>query len=506
MNDINWFSLQNGSDIRGVASEGIVGQSINLTPEVVKKLAISFVLWLHEKNSKMSNPMKIAIGRDSRISGPILMDAFMDGILSTGTNGIDCGISSTPAMYMSTIFDETKYDGAVMLTASHLPFNRNGIKFFTPTGGLEKKDITRILEIASNNPIGNASVKGEKSQFDLISAYSNFLVNTIRKEVNHPTNYMKPLSDFHIIVDAGNGSGGFFVDKVLEPLGANTTGSQFLEPDGLFPNHIPNPEDEKAMESIQNAVLTHKADIGIIFDTDVDRSAAVDHTGTGINRNRLIALISSIILEEHPNSTIVTDSITSDGLAAFIETKLGGKHHRFQRGYKNVINEAIRLNTADQECWLAIETSGHAALKENYFLDDGAFLITKILVKAARLRQQGLTLLNLTESLQIPIESKEIRLKILVSAFKEYGNKVINDLTEYVKQVKGWSIVPNNYEGIRVSCDDQSGNGWFLLRLSLHDPVIPLNIESDQIGGVDVITAKLAQFFKSYQELDKSQL
>lgn len=506
MNDTNWFSLQNGSDIRGVASEGIVGQTINLTPEVVQKLAIAFVLWLNEKNGKTSNPMAIAIGRDSRISGPILMQAFMDGILSTGTNGIDCGISSTPAMYMSTIFDETKYDGAVMLTASHLPFNRNGIKFFTPNGGLEKKDITRILEIASTNPISNTSVKGHKSQFDLISAYSNFLVNTIRKEVNHPTNYLKPLSDFHIIVDAGNGSGGFFVDKVLEPLGANTTGSQFLEPNGLFPNHIPNPEDETAMESIQNAVLTHKADIGIIFDTDVDRSAAVDHTGTGINRNRLIALIASIILEEHPKSTIVTDSITSDGLTAFIETTLGGKHHRFQRGYKNVINESIRLNNAGQESWLAIETSGHAALKENYFLDDGAFLITKILVKAARLRQQGLTLVNLTESLQIPLESKEIRLKIMVPAFKEYGNKVIDDLTRFVKQVKGWSIVPNNYEGIRVSCDAESGNGWFLLRLSLHDPVIPLNIESNKEGGVNVITSKLAQFFKGYAELDKSQL
>ncbi len=506
MNDTNWYSLQNGSDIRGVASDGIVGQAINLTPDVVKKIAIAFVMWLNEKNGISSNPMTIAIGRDSRISGPTLMRAFMDGVLSTGTNGVNCDISSTPAMYMSTIFDETKYDGAVMLTASHLPFNRNGIKFFTSDGGLEKNDIKRILEIASTDPTINTSVKGKEFHYDLISTYAEFLVNTIRKEVNHPTNYQKPLANFHIIVDAGNGSGGFFVDKVLNPLGADTTGSQFLDPDGFFPNHIPNPENEAAMESIEKAVLAHKADIGIIFDTDVDRAAAVDHTGTGINRNRLIALISSVILEEHPNSTIVTDSITSDGLTDFIETSLKGKHHRFQRGYKNVINEAIRLNKAGQECWLAIETSGHAALKENYFLDDGAFLITKILVKAARLRQQGLTLVNLTEDLQVPLESKEIRLKILVPAFKEYGNKVIADLTEFVKHVEGWSIVPNNYEGIRVSCNDKSGDGWFLLRLSLHDPVIPLNIESNKEGGVNSIALKLSQFFKSYQELDKSQL
>ncbi|MDP4291285.1 MAG: phosphomannomutase/phosphoglucomutase, partial [Bacteroidota bacterium] len=329
---------------------------------------------------------------------------------------------------------------------------------------------------------------------------------TIRQKVNDPRHFNTPLRGFHIVVDAGNGSGGFFVDKVLQPLGADTTGSQFLEPDGMFPNHIPNPENEAAMESIEQAVIKNKADLGIIFDTDVDRSAAVDQTGTGINRNRLIALIATIILEEHPNTTIVTDSITSDGLTEFIEKELDGIHHRFKRGYKNVINEAIRLNEEGQKCWLAIETSGHAALRENYFLDDGAYLITKLLVKAALLRRKKKTLLSLTERLKTPLEDKEIRLKIKVPAFKDYGNKVIAELTEYVKTVEGWQIVPNNYEGIRVSCDANSGNGWFLLRLSLHDPVIPLNIESNQVGGVEKITRQLTDFFKSYRDLDKDQL
>jgi phosphomannomutase len=131
--------------------------------------------------------------------------------------------------------------------------------------------------------------------------------------------------------------------SVLEPLGAVTRGSQFLEPDGMFPNHIPNPEDKKAMESITKAVLEQKADLGIIFDTDVDRAAAVDSSGRELNRNRLIALMAAIVLAEHPGTTVVTDSVTSDGLTTFIEGKLGGKHHRFKRGYKNVIDEGIRL-------------------------------------------------------------------------------------------------------------------------------------------------------------------
>jgi phosphomannomutase len=506
MDTKNILALQNGSDIRGVASEGIAGETVNLTPQIVGRIAISFVQWLMKKNGKAPESLTIAVGRDSRISGPELMKAFVDGILSTGARAIDCGLASTPAMYMSTIFDNTRYEGAVMLTASHLPFNRNGLKFFTPDGGLDKPDITRILESAATQAIHDPhNVKS--GSFDLLSEYSRFLVDKIRNDVNHPEHKQTPLKGFHIVVDAGNGAGGFFAEKVLKPLGADTGGSQFLDPDGMFPNHIPNPEDETAMESIQKAVMANKADLGIIFDTDVDRSAAVDHKGNSINRNNLIALIGAIVLEEHPATTIVTDSITSDGLKEFIEKDLGGKHHRFKRGYKNVINEAIRLNADGSPCWLAIETSGHAALRENHFLDDGAYLITKLLIKAAQLKlAKGKTLLDLTAKLRVPFESKEFRLKILKADFKTYGNEVIHALGEYVRTIPGWQMVPENYEGIRVSCDANSGLGWFLLRLSLHDPVIPLNIESEKQGGVLEIAQRLNIFFEHYQELDKASI
>ena len=299
--------------------------------------------------------------------------------------------------------------------------------------------------------------------------------------------------------------GGFYAGKVLEPLGADTSGSQFLEPDGTFPNHIPNPENEEAMAAIRQAVLWHRADFGIIFDTDVDRSAAVDSQGNELNRNRLIALASAVVLREHPGSTIVTDSITSDGLAAFI-AELGGIHHRFKRGYKNVINESIRLNESGSESWLAIETSGHGAMKENYFLDDGAYLVSKLLVELALAKQSGKVLTDLIASLKEPADSKEYRLKILASDFKTHGNEVIESLREFVSQQADWQIVPNNYEGIRVACTAPDAEGWFLLRLSLHDPVLPLNIESNVSGGTVKIGARLAKFFKGVDNLDISAL
>lgn len=123
-------------------------------------------------------------------------------------------------------------------------------------------------------------------------------------------------------------------------------------------------------------VLAAKADLGVIFDTDVDRSAVIDGHGVAINRNRLIALLSAVVLRERPGATIVTDSVTSDGLAEFISA-LGGKHCRYKRGYKNVIDKGVELAAAGEDVPLMIETSGHGAMAENHFLDDGAYLAVK---------------------------------------------------------------------------------------------------------------------------------
>ncbi|MBR7061465.1 MAG: phosphomannomutase/phosphoglucomutase [Clostridia bacterium] len=499
-----WKKLQNGSDVRGVALEGIEGQSVNLTAEAAGMIAAAFVLWLRKKTGK--NELTIAVGRDSRISGPALAESVVKAMKARGVNVVNCGLASTPAMFMTTVTDGYRYDGSVMLTASHLPFNRNGLKFFTPEGGLEKADITAVLELADEIEDGlhpaASGAEGNEIKIDFITIYAAGLVSKIRKA----TGTLKPLEGTRIIVDAGNGAGGFYAEKVLKPLGADTTGSQFLEPDGTFPNHIPNPEDKTAMDSIQKAVLDNHADFGIIFDTDVDRAGAVDRHGKEINRNRIIAMIAAIAIAEHPGATIVTDSITSSGLKKFIEQELGGVHHRFKRGYKNVINEAIRLNGEGIYTPVAIETSGHGALKENYFLDDGAYLIAKLLIQLALMRKEGRHIDELIDKLEEPAEAVEFRLNIADNDFKTYGQGVIDALGEYVKTQAGWAPEAVNYEGLRVRCENADERGWFLLRLSLHDPLLPLNIESDVAGGNLAIAKKLVPFFKQFEKLDSSSI
>jgi len=491
---MDYKKLQNGSDIRGVALEGIEGQSVNLTEKVCKDIGRGFALWIKEKTGKTD--IRVSVGRDSRLSGETLSNWICSSMVDSGINVTDFSLASTPAMFMSTVTKGYEFDGAVMITASHLPFNRNGFKFFTANGGLEKADIKKILEYAESSEQTGLD-KGSYVCGEFMDAYSKILADKIRLA----TGEEQPLKGFKIVVDAGNGAGGFYVEKVLKPLGADTEGSRYLDPDGSFPNHIPNPEDKDAMKSITQAVKESNADFGIIFDTDVDRAGAVLADGSELNRNRIIAMLSAILLREHPGTTIVTDSITSTGLKQFILEK-GGIHHRFKRGYRNVINESIRLNNNGQDSQLAIETSGHGAFKENYFLDDGAYIVTKLLIELARGKKEGYTLSSLISTLKEPVESVEFRMNILLDDFKEYGQKVIDELTKYAETKESWSLESQNFEGVRVNVLD----GWFLLRLSLHDPLLPLNIESDKKGGAKLIAKELAEFIKKYDKLEMQKL
>lgn len=487
--------LQNGSDIRGVAMPGVSGEDVNLNAEAVEAIAGGFVRWLRAR-LKEGTRLRISVGRDSRLSGPAIADLLCTALCRAGAEATDLGLATTPAMFMSTILPHRPFAAAIMITASHLPWNRNGLKFFTDKGGAESADIREILTLAKED-FPAAEIPGQRKKSRFMDVYAAFLRQKITDAAGKP----RPLEGLKIVVDAGNGAGGFFVRKVLKPLGADTTGSRYLRPDGRFPNHVPNPELPEAMASIRDAVLENHADFGIIFDTDVDRAGAVLRSGEELNRNRLIAMISAVLLREHPGTAIVTDSITSTGLASFLR-RHGGVHVRFKRGYRNVINEAIRLNAEDTDCQLAMETSGHAALKENRFLDDGAYLIVKLLTELAC----GRDLESLIADLEEPAESREFRLKLTDPDFKARGQAVLDALLRFARAHAGWTEAPDNREGVRFGTDSAHGNGWFLLRLSLHDPVLPLNIESDSPGGVRVIAEELAAFLKTQDGVDASAL
>lgn len=508
----DFLKLQNGSDVRGVACEGIEGEHVNLTSEAAYAIGQAFALWMLKKKNMKPEECIIAVGMDSRITGPKIKAAVIKGMMSQGIYVSNCGMASTPAMFMSIVYPETRYDGACMITASHLPFNRNGIKFFDHQGGLEHEDITEILTMAAelSEHITKEELEADVpvwdkryTEMELLNLYAAKLCLKICEGIEMDNYDDDPLAGLKIVVDAGNGAGGFFATQVLAELGADITGSNFLEPDGTFPNHIPNPENKDAMKAICDATVSAKADLGLIFDTDVDRMSAVLSDGTPLNRDSIIAMIAAILAPDYPGSTIITDSVTSDRLTDFLEKDLGLKHLCYKRGYKNVINKCKELNKSGVVSPLAMETSGHGCLKENYYLDDGAYLAVKLVIAVAKAKKKGETIDHLIAGFNKECANREARFPIHAEDFKAYGASVLDEFRARAA-ASGYELPPS-YEGIRVRFSGAC-TGWMLLRASLHDPVMVINLEGKTQTDLELITGIADSLLEGFDQLDLSSL
>lgn len=495
--------LKSGTDVRGTAVNPENPENIDLTDEAVRRITGAFVRFLEMQTAKQAGNLKLSVGHDSRVSAARIKTAVLQELTACGVQILDCSLCSTPAMFMTTQTEGC--DGAVQITASHHPWDRNGLKFFTRAGGLSGKELAGILQDAEQTPphTGDAI---QAVQMDYLSKYCEQLKDLIRKGVNSPDRYDKPLTGLKIVVDAGNGVGGFYAEKVLAALGADTAGSRYLDPDGTFPNHIPNPENAAAMASIREATLSSGADLGVIFDTDVDRGGAVTSDGEELNRNRLVALAAALALQDAPGGSVVTDSVTSAGLTKFINGTLGGKHIRFKRGYKNVIDEAVRRCANGENAPLAIETSGHAAFRENFFLDDGAYLVTRIVIALCRQKRAGKALADYIADLEEPAQEAELRLKITAADFRACGERLIAYVNQMAQKTAGVMPASDSYEGTKIEFSAPEIQGFFIFRLSVHDPIIPVNFESAQPNGVLPMAAQLADWLSGQAGVDTAPL
>ena len=495
----DYSELKSGSDVCGVAC-GIYENEIALTDEAVYDITAAFALFLENKLGKKASQLTVSVGHDSRTTAERIKTRVIESLASVGIKVLDCGLSSTPAMFMTT--QKLNCDGAVEITASHHPADRNGLKFFLPSGAIKSDDIIEILNLANASKCCE-NAEGSVETVDFMSEYACCLREIICRELGVAEGD-RPLEGLKIVVDASAGVGGFYAENVLKRLGADVSGSINLTPDGTFPCHVPDPENDLTIASVSDAVINSNADFGVVFNADADRVALIDPDGVVINGNRLIALACTIALENENASTVVTDSVTSSGLKTFIEN-LGGKQYRFKSGYKNVINEAVRLYGEGINIKLAVDTTGHAAFSENHFLDDGTYLATKVVTKLALLKRESKSFFDTTASLKIPLDTREFRIGIGVDEFTIYGELVVEGIErwcEAMAEADGYIIDKDNQEGIRVSVDD----GWFMLKLSAHDPVLLLHVESDLEYGVKKILEKIAAFFFNCRFLNTETL
>ncbi|PHU02877.1 hypothetical protein BC332_28128 [Capsicum chinense] len=196
--------LQNGSDVRGVALQGEKGRSVDLTPPAVEAIAESFGEWVIRGLEKAKG-VNVSLGKDPRISGKTLSVAVFSGLSRAGCVVFDMGLATTPACFMSTILPTFEYDASIMMTASHLPYTRNGLKFFTKKGGLTSPEVEEICDAAARkyaNRLAKVSttLPTRPIKVDFMSTYAKHLRDIIKERVNHPSHYDTPLKGFQVLI------------------------------------------------------------------------------------------------------------------------------------------------------------------------------------------------------------------------------------------------------------------------------------------------------------------
>ena len=464
------IGLISGSDVRGTAVE-TPGSPLTLPPQTARLWAMGYGRWLGGGGTcgAQAKPV-VGVGRDMRLSSPALHAAAIEGLQAVGCRVVDLGMCTTPACFLACVHPATRLDGAIMVTASHHPFDKNGMKFFTPKGGLDKADllVAAALAFAGGTCDG---VQGLES-VAFLPLYVDWMVDLVREGIGGGD---KPLAGERIVVDAGNGMGGFFVE-VLQRLGADTTGSICLEPDGAFPDGVHNPEQPQGIAPLCRAVRQSGASFGILFDPDCDRSAAVDGAGEPIVRNRLIALAATLV-GRRPGCTIVTDSLAGAGVTEFLAAR-GMRHVRSKRGYRNLINDMTAINRDGGDCPLAIETSGHAAFAAHYCMDDGAYLAARLLIAIGlHKRGAGEALDGRTADLWQPPAEAEARIAITAADFGAVQKTVIAAVAVAVATQPGWRVDGENPDGVKVFTGPGERD-WLIVRPSVHDPVLPVNFEA----------------------------
>ena len=417
-------------DIRGIADE-------DLTDDVVERIGKAYGSTMLRKGHRL-----ISVGRDVRLSSERIKDALIGGILSTGVNVIDVGVVPTPVLYFSIVHLET--DGAVMVTGSHNPIEFNGLKMNEGLLSLYGEQIQNLRKMIESVDFEDGN--GRLTSTEIIPAYQKMIEEriTIRKP-------------FKIVIDAGNGTAGPVAPDVFERLGCKVV-RLYCEPDGRFPNHLPDPTVLKYVKDLKEKVIAEEADIGLGYDGDSDRIGVIDERGNVVFADQLLALLAKDVLATNPGGVILFDVKCSQMLPEVIE-KAGGKPLMWKTGH-SLIKKKLKETGAP----LAGEMSGHIFFEDGYFgFDDGIYVSFRLM---QYLSTQEKSLGELVDELPKFVSTPEIR----IGCPDEDKFDVVRRITEDFK--KSYEVI--DIDGARVLF----GDGWGLVRASNTQPILVLRFEA----------------------------
>jgi phosphomannomutase len=432
-------------DVRGLVPD-------QLDEEAARRIGAAFAVFMRAP--------RIAVGRDCRLSSPELAVALIDGITSQGVDVDDLGMITTDMVYYASgALDEP----GVMITASHNPKGYNGIKMCragaAPVGA--ESGLVEIKALAEAPPARGAE-RGRVDLVDILSGYVDHVISVI-----DPT----AIAPLRVVADGGNGVAGVAVPQVFARVPAELVGL-YLEPDGTFPNHHPDPLRPENLRDLETLMRTEGSDLGVAFDGDADRAFFIDDKLQPLPGSTVTAIVASWFLARQPGSTIVHNLICSKAVPEMV-LEAGGTPVRTRVGH-SFIKEVMK----DTGAIFGGEHSGHYYFRDNYRADSG---ILTMLVLLQVLSESGQSLSELRTGYEPYAQSGEINFEVVD---KEAAMDAVSAAFSEAEQ--------DQLDGLTVDF----GPSWLNLRPSNTEPVLRLNVEAPDSVGVDALVASVAEIIQ----------
>jgi phosphomannomutase/phosphoglucomutase len=440
-------SIFRAYDIRGVVGEGLTEQSVYQLGQAIGSMAIA------------NGEKRIAMGRDGRLSGPMLSRALCAGLLASGCDVLDIGVVPTPLLYYATQMMDTR--SGVMLTGSHNPPDYNGLKIMIAGKTLAEAGIQHLYERIVKNDFS-------------MGAASAFEVDIVERYINRIAHDVKLARPLKIVVDCGNGVAGKIAPDLYRQLGCEVH-ELFCDVDGNFPNHHPDPSQTENLHDLIRVVRETNADIGLAFDGDGDRLGIVTTSGEVIWPDRQLMLFAKAILAQQPGAKIIYDVKCTNHLAKVIH-QFGGVPIMWKTGHS-----LVKAKLAETQAALAGEMSGHIFFKDRWYgFDDALYAGARMLEILAQTAGDSDALFK-----DIPNSVNTPELKVYVADNEKFS------LMERLVQNANFSPAEVvTIDGLRVNFAD----GWGLVRPSNTTPCLVLRFEAENESVLEKIKNVFREF------------
>jgi phosphomannomutase/phosphoglucomutase len=431
-------------DIRGIVDQ-------DLTVDVVEILGRGMGSYFRRHGKR-----RVALGRDCRLSSPRFAEALAAGLQSTGCAVVDIGTVPTPLLYFM-IFHK-KLEAGVMITGSHNPPEFNGFKMMCGEDTLYGETIQELRRMIESGEFV-VEAAGPRSVLDIVSEYQAYVLGII-----------KPARPLHIVVDAGNGTGGVVAVPIFKALGCRVE-ELFCEMDGNFPNHHPDPTLPEAMEALTAKVRETGADLGIAYDGDADRIGVSDDAGRLLWGDQLMILFSRDILKAHPGAAVISEVKATKLLYDEI-AKLGGRPIMWKTGHS-----LIKKKIKEEQALLAGEMSGHLFFADRWYGFDDAVYASARLVELVSKSDRKLS--AMLSDLPAMVSTPEIR----IYASDEVKFRIVDEVKAELR--KTHPII--DIDGVRAVFP----KGWALVRASNTQAVLVLRFEAETMQDLEAIRAEV---------------